>query len=131
MKSVWSDSCNFNKRESLNGDIETDILVIGAGIAGILIAYMLKENGKNVTLIDANKIASGNTKNTTAKITSQHDLIYDKLITEFGEEKAREYAKANELAIKKYKEIIARENINCNFEQKDAYVYSLGEVDIL
>ena len=52
-------------------------------------------------------------------------------ITEFGEEKAREYAKANELAIKKYKEIIERENINCDFEEKPAYVYSLGKVDML
>ena len=89
MKSVWSESCEFKKREVLGKDINTDILIIGAGIAGILTAYMLKQNGREVVLIDAAKIASGNTKNTTAKITSQHDLIYDKLINEFGEEKAR------------------------------------------
>ena len=78
-------------------------------------------------------MASGNTKNTTAKITSQHDLIYDKLISEFGEKKARQYAKANELAIKKYKEIIKEiikeRKIECEFEEKSAYVYSLNEVE--
>ena len=74
-------------------------------------------------------MASGNTKNTTAKITSQHDLIYDKLISEFGEKKARQYAKANELAIKKYKEIIKERKIDCEFEEKSAYVYSLNEVE--
>ncbi len=69
MQSIWSESCKFRKRE---------------GMAGILIGYMLKQNGIDVILIDAAEMASGNTKNTTAKITSQHDLIYDKLISEFG-----------------------------------------------
>lgn len=131
MKSLWSESCKFRKREALNKDIKTDVLVIGAGIAGILTAYMLKQKGREVVVIDAAEIASGNTKNTTAKITSQHDLIYSKLITEFGEEKARQYAKANELAIKKYKEIIEDKRIECDFEEKPAYVYSLNEVDVL
>ncbi|EHK2304357.1 FAD-dependent oxidoreductase [Clostridium perfringens] len=131
MKSVWSESCKFRKREALNKDIKTDVLVIGAGIAGILTAYMLKQKGRDVVVIDAAEIVSGNTKNTTAKITSQHDLIYSKLITEFGEEKARQYAKANELAIKKYKEIIEYKRIECDFEEKPAYVYSLNEVDVL
>lgn len=131
MKSVWSESCKFRKREALNKDIKTNVLVIGAGIAGILTAYMLKQKGREVVVIDAAEIASGNTKNTTAKITSQHDLIYSKLISEFGEEKARQYAKANELAIKKYKEIIEDKRIECDFEEKPAYVYSLNEVDVL
>ncbi|EOU1657820.1 TPA: FAD-dependent oxidoreductase [Clostridium perfringens] len=131
MKSVWSESCKFRKREALNKDIKTDVLVIGAGIAGVLTAYMLKQKGREVVLIDAAEIASGNTKNTTAKIASQHDLIYSKLIAEFGEEKARQYAKANELAIKKYKEIIEDKRIECDFEEKPAYVYSLNEVDVL
>ncbi|WP_283692865.1 FAD-dependent oxidoreductase [Clostridium perfringens] len=131
MKSLWSESCKFRKREALNKDIKTDVLVIGAGIAGILTAYMLKQKGREVVVIDAAEIASGNTKNTTAKITSQHDLIYSKLITEFGEEKARQYAQANELAIKKYKEIIENRRIECDFEEKPAYVYSLNEVEVL
>lgn len=131
MKSLWSESCKFRKREALNKDIKTDVLVIGAGIAGILTAYMLKQKGREVVVIDAAEIASGNTENTTAKITSQHDLIYSKLITEFGEEKARQYAKANEFAIKKYKEIIEDRRIECDFEEKPAYVYSLNEVEVL
>ena len=131
MKSVWSESCKFRKRDALNKDIKTDVLVIGAGIAGVLTAYMLKQKGREVVVIDAAEIASGNTKNTTAKITSQHDFIYSKLIAEFGEEKARQYAKANELAIKKYKEIIEDKRIECDFEEKPAYVYSLNEIDVL
>ena len=131
MESVWSESCKFRKREVLNRDIKADVLIIGAGISGILTAYMLKQNGRDVILIDAAEVASGNTKNTTAKITSQHNLIYHKLISEFGEEKARQYAKANELAIKKYKEIIEEREIECDFEPKSSYIYSLNEVNSL
>ena len=129
MKSIWDESCKFNKREELKGDIKTDILIIGAGIAGILIGYFLKQNGREVVLIDKSEIASGNTRNTTAKITSQHDLIYNTLIEEFGEEKAKQYAEANELAIKKYKEIIKERKIDCDFEKVPAYIYSLNETD--
>lgn len=131
MKSIWSESCSFKKREVLKKNIEADILVIGSGIAGILIAYMLNQSGREVVLIEAREIASGNTSNTTAKITSQHDLIYNKLISEFGEEKAKQYGKANELAIKRYKEIIEERKIECDFEEKPAYIYSLDKIDKL
>ena len=131
MESVWSDSCKLKKRKVLDKDIETDVLVIGAGIAGILTAYMLRENGKDVVLIDKDEVCSGNTKNTTAKITSQHDLIYDNLISEFGLDMAKQYAKANELAIDKYREIIKERKIDCEFEKHSAYVYSLNEIDKL
>lgn len=131
MESVWNSGFNFRKREALSNNIECDIAIIGAGIAGLLTGYMLNKSGREVVIIDAKNIGSGNTKNTTAKITSQHDLIYNNLIKEFGEEKARQYAKANELAIRKYREIIEEEKIDCDFEEKDAYVYSLKEVENL
>ncbi|MCR4945152.1 MAG: hypothetical protein K5986_12120 [Clostridium sp.] len=113
MISVWNDSQNFKERQALNGDIKTNTLIIGAGIAGILIAYFLNKEG--------------NTRNTTAKITSQHHIIYSKIKKEFGIDMAKEYALANETAIKKYKEIINERNIDCDFEEKSAYVYSLDE----
>ena len=129
MKSIWDESCEFDKREELKGDIKTDVLIIGAGITGILIGYFLKQSGREVVLIDKSEIARGNTRNTTAKITSQHDLIYNILIEEFGEEKAKQYAYANELAIKKYEEIIKERKIDCDFEKVPAYIYSLNETD--
>lgn len=125
MKSVWSESYNINERMNLKGDIDTDIVVIGGGIAGVLIAYMLKIKGKNSIIIDKGRILKGNTENTTAKMTIQHDLIYDKLIKEFGYENAKKYVDANILAIKMYKEIINKNNIECDFEVSDSYIYSL------
>lgn len=129
MQSLWSDSCSFRRRDSLNSDINAEAVVIGAGMAGLLTAYMLKSKGVEPIVIDARSIAGGVTKNTTAKITSQHYLIYDKLIKNFGKSKAYEYAMANELAIRQYEEIVNKENIDCDFEKVPAYIYSLNEED--
>ena len=109
MESVWSDSCKFDKRDTLLRDIECDVLIIGAGIAGILTGYFLQESGKNVIIIERNRIASGNTKKTTAKITSQHDLIYEDtkaleikenlVVTNRGDIKARDIVVATHYPI--------------------------------
>ncbi|ROR31857.1 glycine/D-amino acid oxidase-like deaminating enzyme [Mobilisporobacter senegalensis] len=131
MKSVWSDEVSFEKKESLEQDIKVDTVVIGAGIAGILTGYLLQEQGIEVIIIEGNQIASGVTKNTTAKITSQHDLIYHKLIDQIGVDQATWYAFANQKAIETYKEIISKENIDCEFEEKSSYIYSRENQEII
>ena len=85
MESIWTKTCSIPKREPLQKNIKTEVAVIGAGMAGILIAYQLQKAGKQVVILEADRIASGQTKNTTAKITSQHDLIYANLIQSHGE----------------------------------------------
>lgn len=126
MISVWSDTAKLPAFDSLKKNIKTDVLIIGGGITGILCAYMLEQSGINYTLVEANRICGGITKNTTAKITSQHGLIYDKLIKEFGAEKARMYLNANQAALSKYRSLC--KNIDCNFEEKDSFVYSVDDI---
>ena len=76
-----------------------DVAVLGGGITGLTAAVLLKRLGKTVAVIEARRIAEGVTGHTTAKVTSQHKLIYDTLIKSHGEQKARLYAEANEVAI--------------------------------
>lgn len=128
MISIWSLETELDKREKLMQDIKVDVVVIGAGMAGILNAYFLQQKGLNIVVIEANEIASGVTKNTTAKITSQHDLIYDSFISKIGKELAGQYARANEQAIKLYKKIIEEKKIDCNFEEKPAYIYTRSDI---
>ena len=127
MKSLWSKTVQLPARETLSADIRTQNVVIGAGIAGILIAYLLQEQGQEVIVLEAKEIASGQTKNTTAKITSQHGLNYNDLIKNVGVERAKGYAQANEDAIHIYKEIITKEGIACHFEELPSFLYSLRE----
>lgn len=124
MESIWTSTCCIPHRESLKNDLKTEVAVIGAGMAGILIAYQLQKSGKQVILLEANHIASGQTRNTTAKITSQHDLKYAELIHTQGEEKACQYAMANEKSIQEYRRIITEEKILCDFQETSAYIYS-------
>lgn len=108
-----------------------DVIVVGAGMAGLLTAYYLQEQGKNVLVLEAAEIASGQTERTTAKITSQHALKYTKLIKEVGAKKARLYARANEEAIKEYERLIQREQMDCQFERVPAYLYTTKDAELL
>lgn len=123
MESIWSQTCQIQERPPLPGDTDTEVAVIGAGMAGVLIASALQEAGGRVVVLEANRIASGQTRNTTAKITSQHGLIYQNLTQTLGEDRARQYAMANEEAIREYRRIIAENGVDCDFEEQSAYVY--------
>ncbi|MGN0463973.1 MAG: FAD-dependent oxidoreductase [Acutalibacteraceae bacterium] len=125
MNSIWPETSHAPEFEALKGDAKTDVLIIGGGIAGILCAYMLRQAGVGYMLVESDRICNGITRNTTAKITAQHGLIYDKLIREFGVEAARMYLEANLKAVEKYSEL-CRE-IDCDFEKKDSFVYSVDK----
>lgn len=127
MESIWRKSCHIKDREPLEGEVSCDVAVVGAGMAGILTAHKLQKSGKQTVVVDAGRIAGGQTEHTTAKITSQHGLIYHKLIKTQGREKAWQYAMANEAAVGQYRSIIEKEGIDCEFEETFAYVYGNDE----
>lgn len=127
MSSYWIDTSNQTNYSKLNSNISTDICIIGGGITGITTAYMLKDYGLNITLLEASKIAMGATGNTTAKITSQHGLLYDYLLKSYGFDTAKKYLDSNEEAISTIENIVKTENINCNFEREDSYVYTCSK----
>ena len=122
MKSVWESDVSGVEFKPLEGDKSTDVLIIGGGIAGLLCVHRLKIAGVDCMLVEANEICGGITKNTTAKITLQHGLIYDKMLRRFGEEKTRLYAKAQMEAGREYARLCA--NIDCDYETRNSYVYS-------
>lgn len=125
MNSLWSRTADIAERKALGTDCRTDVLIVGGGIAGILCAYKMECAGIPYILAEAETVCSGITRNTTAKITCQHGLIYSRLIKEYGVEKARMYFEANRAALKEYR--ILCKNIDCDFEEKDSYVYSVSD----
>ena len=126
MNSFWLDSIeNKNKFNKLEKDISTDVCIVGAGIFGLTCGYYLTKQGYNVVLLEKQKdIASKTTGHTTAKITSQHNLIYKYLIDSLGESMAKKYLYANQDAIENIYQIINDENIDCDFVRQDSYVYT-------
>ena len=126
MNSFWLDSIeNKTKFNKLENDISTDVCIVGAGIFGLTCAYYLIKQGYNVVLLEKEKdIASKTTGHTTAKITSQHNLIYKYLIDSLGKSMAKKYLYANQDAIENIAKIIEKEKIDCDFERQDSYVYT-------
>ena len=124
MNSYWVETSTRPTFPTLDKNIDTDVCIIGAGITGIMSAYMLLNKGLKITLIDKGEICDGVTQNTTAKITSQHGLIYNYLEVTFGTEFAKLYLESNQKAIDTIGSIVKKENIECEFERTDNYIYT-------
>lgn len=123
MESIWTKTAELPQFPPLKGALKTDVLVIGGGTTGILCTWLLRRRGVDCALLEAGRLCGGTTGYTTAKITSQHGLIYHRLIKEFGADAARLYWQAQEAALENYRTLCR--DIPCDFEEKDSYVYSL------
>ncbi len=130
MESIWSKSCTIPERPALCGNLKTEVAVIGAGMAGILTASRLRAAGRDVVVLEAKRIAGGQTRNTTAKLTAQHGCFAARLIETLGEEKARMYAQANSRAILDYRALIEEAGIDCDLETQSAFVFG-DDADLL
>lgn len=130
-RSYWHESADNKIEATLNKDklngSSYDVLIIGAGLTGLNTAYLLKDSGLKIGIIEATTVGYGVTGYTTAKITVQHDLIYDYLINSFSLDEAKKYLKANEEGIKLYKKIIGENNIQCDYKEQTAYVYAVTD----
>lgn len=122
--SFWIDSTPSTSYPSLVGDTNVDVAILGGGMTGITSAYLLAQGGLKTVVLEAERILLGTTGHTTGKLTVQHNLIYHKLIRQIGEEKAKLYAEANGSAIEFVREIIAKEDIKCDFSGQSAYLYT-------
>ena len=127
MESIWKQTYEIASRPSLCGDIRAEAVVIGAGMTGILTAWQLQREGIRTVVLEADRIASGQTGHTTAKITAQHGDILADFVREKGFKTAAKYVRANLAAVKEYERIISGEGISCDFEKTDSYVYGQEE----
>ncbi len=129
MESIWTETARLPQFPPLEGDVNTQVLVIGGGMAGLLCAHELGKAGVQCLVAEAQTIAGGITKNTTAKITAQHGLIYGKLLKRFGKERTGLYYRANQEALEAFRTLC--EGMDCDFQEQAHYVYSQREPRIL
>ncbi len=127
MNSIWDQYAERPQFGPLQGDITTDVCIVGGGIAGILCAYVLRRAGVDCVVAEADTVCGGITHNTTAKITCQHGLLYDKISRRYGENTAKEYYLAQKQALDTYARLSRK--IDFDFQRCDAYVYSLDNRD--
>ena len=118
-ESLWSREADIPPGLSLEGDIETETAVIGAGMAGLLTAYFLKRQGRKVIVLEADRIAG------------QHGLIYSSLMKKIGKDRAKLYAMANQEAVRLYEKLVTEQGIECDFRKLSSVLYSCRETDCL
>lgn len=126
-RSFWVASTPFSAYPGIEENLNVDVAIVGGGIVGITAAYLLKKKGVRVAVIEAGRILQGTTGHTTAKITSQHALIYARLQKQVGQELAQQYADANESAIYLIASTVTENNIDCDFSWLPAYVFTQSD----
>ncbi|WP_323192655.1 FAD-dependent oxidoreductase [Halostella sp. PRR32] len=123
-ESLWIETTPKTEYDTLDGEIEVDVAIIGGGIAGITTAAELQEAGKSVAIVERDHILEGVAGHTTAKLTALHGLIYDHLIEYFDEQRARQYAEANLAAIDHVEATVEDRGLDCDFKRTAAYTFT-------
>ena len=129
MESLWAKTVDISPFPPLEGDISTDVLIIGGGMAGLLCAHRLQKAGAHCILVEENTLGSGITQNTTAKLTAQHGLIYYRLIKRIGFQKAKAYLDANLQALEDYRQLCR--DMDCDFSTQTNWVWSMDDPQLL
>jgi glycine/D-amino acid oxidase-like deaminating enzyme/nitrite reductase/ring-hydroxylating ferredoxin subunit len=126
-ESFWIATTEADRFPALSSELDVDVAIVGGGIVGIMAATFLKGAGKTVAVIEARRVLEGVTGHTTAKVTSLHTLIYDELISKFGEDKARQYGEANQAAIGMVEQLCEERGLDCEFKHTTAYTYTVAD----
>lgn len=121
--SYWTDAANLPPQNRLKNNLETEVVIVGGGLAGLSVAYCLSQSGKKVVLVEDGYIGSGETGRTTAHLVTALDDRYHDLEKTFGEDKTKLIAESHKVAIDFVEQTIKKENIDCGFERVNGYLF--------
>jgi glycine/D-amino acid oxidase-like deaminating enzyme/nitrite reductase/ring-hydroxylating ferredoxin subunit len=129
-ESFWVATAPDTSYPTLDRDIGVDVLVVGAGITGLVTALLLRRDGFDVTVIDKHRVGTGVTGHTTGKLSSLHQLVYAQFASRFGESGARAYAEANEAGLARIAGLVQELGIDCDFRRRANYTYAASRDDL-
>jgi glycine/D-amino acid oxidase-like deaminating enzyme len=121
--SAWMATCEPPAYGGLTEDIETDVCVVGAGIAGLTTAYLLLKEGRQVVVIESRHIGAGQTQRTTAHLVNAHDDFFSEIEKMYGEAGIRVAAESHTAAIARIERIVQDEQIDCDFRRIPGYLF--------
>ena len=128
--SIWKDTVNVKKYPKLSSDKDVDVLIIGGGITGASTFYYLKNSGLKVILVDQNKIGFSTTGSSTGKLNFLQNNLIDKIRSSVGDEGAFEYIESQRYIIDEIVNIINTNNIDCDLEKINNYLYTDKDSEI-
>jgi glycine/D-amino acid oxidase-like deaminating enzyme/nitrite reductase/ring-hydroxylating ferredoxin subunit len=123
-QTIWTLTAPSPEFERLDRALETEVLVIGGGIAGVTTAYCLAQSGRRVVLVEDGFLGSGETSRTTAHLTYVLDQRYADLLEHAGKETTQRIAESHRTAIAWIQSTVERENISCHFKTIDGYLFA-------
>ncbi|MGV9881533.1 FAD-dependent oxidoreductase [Streptomyces sp. NPDC003006] len=123
-ESYWMDTSESTSYPPLAEDIEVDVAVVGGGIAGLSTAWEVARDGRTVAVLEADRIAAGVTGYTTAKLSSLHSLVYERLRRTRGPEAAHLYARSQQEAVEHVAAVCNEVGIDCRLERAPAYTFT-------
>ena len=126
-RGIWHATAQPRHHEPLVGDTTADVVVVGAGITGLSTSILLANRGIDVALVEALHVASGVTGRTTAKVTSQHSLLYSHIARAHGNGAAMIYGEANEAGLAQVAQFVEAGAIECAFERRPAFTYTVAD----
>lgn len=123
-QSYWQKTTRKRTEKVLNKDITADIAIIGGGLAGVSLAYQLKDSPYRIIVLEKDAMGSHTTGHTTAKLTTLHGLLYQKITKNYDIHQAYLYYRSNDKALKEIQNIIKRESISCDYQENSSYIYT-------
>lgn len=125
--SIWIGTFDVPSFPSLRANARCDVCVVGAGIAGLSVAYMLTKAGKKVVVVDDGPIGGGESGRTTAHLTNAMDDRIYVLEHVHGAEGARQIVESHGAAVDRIERIVRDEHIDCDFQRLDGYLFLGGD----
>ncbi|PRY04278.1 glycine/D-amino acid oxidase-like deaminating enzyme [Pontibacter ummariensis] len=126
---IWEDNISLPTTDHLRENRKCDVCVVGAGIAGLTVAYLLAKEGKHVIVLESKSIGGGESSRTAAHLSTALDARYTNLINTFGEDGTRLICQSHTRAIDKVSEIAKEEKIDCDFTRVDGYLFASTRQD--
>lgn len=128
--SLWIASTQSPGYAPLEGEREADVVIVGAGVAGLTLARLLVGEGLRVMVLEAGEVFGGASGYTTAKLSALHTIAYSKITKSRGKDAARDYAAANLAGVEMLSQLIGSDGIDCELEQRSAYTYVVDQSQV-
>jgi glycine/D-amino acid oxidase-like deaminating enzyme/nitrite reductase/ring-hydroxylating ferredoxin subunit len=129
MNSLWQKGMEDFSPSTQGAELRSfDVIIVGGGVTGIATAMELQKSGKKCVVLEAQTLCFGTTGGTTAHLNTFFDTSYDDIRSDFGEDGIHLVANATSRALKLYSSNVKEYKIDCGYEEKDGYLYSLDQL---